>query len=169
MRAEGNPPRAVEHQSLRMAAQTPILATQQLTMEFRGFRALDGINLRIDEGTIHAVIGPNGAGKTTLFNLLSGLLSPSGGRILFGRTDITGQPPHRIADVSPLWTDRVLLNCTPRVQAPRRQHRRGPGARLVTSRSEKGPRCHDTGSTTSRARFRRLTTLAIQARGPNRR
>lgn len=80
-----------------MAGETVILATQGLTMEFRGFRALDGIDLRVDEGTIHAVIGPNGAGKTTLFNLLSGLLSPSGGRILFDGTDITGHAPHQIA------------------------------------------------------------------------
>jgi branched-chain amino acid transport system ATP-binding protein len=80
-----------------MAAQTPILTTQGLTMEFRGFRALDGIDLRVDEGTIHAVIGPNGAGKTTLFNLLSGLLCPSRGRIVFDGADVTGQPPYRIA------------------------------------------------------------------------
>ena len=66
-------------------------------MEFRGFRALDGIDLRVDEGTIHAVIGPNGAGKTTLFNLLSGLLSPSGGRIVFDGADVTGHPPYQIA------------------------------------------------------------------------
>jgi branched-chain amino acid transport system ATP-binding protein len=80
-----------------MAAQTPILATQGLTMEFRGFRALDGIDLRVDAGTIHAVIGPNGAGKTTLFNLLSGLLCPSSGRIVFDGADITGHPPYQIA------------------------------------------------------------------------
>jgi branched-chain amino acid transport system ATP-binding protein len=66
-------------------------------MDFRGFRALDGIDLRVEEGTIHAVIGPNGAGKTTLFNLLSGLLSPTHGRVLFGGADITGHPPHQIA------------------------------------------------------------------------
>jgi branched-chain amino acid transport system ATP-binding protein len=66
-------------------------------MDFRGFRALDGIDLGIAEGTIHAVIGPNGAGKTTLFNLLSGLLPPTHGRVMFGGEDITGHPPHQIA------------------------------------------------------------------------
>jgi branched-chain amino acid transport system ATP-binding protein len=80
-----------------MTGKAAILETHGLTMEFRGFRALDGIDLRVDEGTIHAVIGPNGAGKTTLFNLLSGLLYPSGGRIVFGGADITGHPPHQIA------------------------------------------------------------------------
>lgn len=66
-------------------------------MDFRGFRVLDRVDLGVEEGTIHAVIGPNGAGKTTLFNLLSGLLSPTHGRVLFGGADITGHPPHQIA------------------------------------------------------------------------
>lgn len=66
-------------------------------MDFQGFRALDQVDLRIQEGAIHAIIGPNGAGKTTLFNLLSGFLRPTHGRILFQGDDITGLPPHRIA------------------------------------------------------------------------
>ena len=74
-----------------------ILETRGLTMDFRGFRALHDADLRVQEGTLHAIIGPNGAGKTTLFNLLSGLLSPTRGRILFAGQDITGHPPHRIA------------------------------------------------------------------------
>jgi ABC-type uncharacterized transport system YnjBCD ATPase subunit len=74
-----------------------ILETHGLTMEFRGFRALDGVDLRVEEGEIHAVIGPNGAGKTTLFNLLSGLLRPSGGRVAFDGRDITGLPAHELA------------------------------------------------------------------------
>ncbi|HEX4834925.1 MAG TPA: ABC transporter ATP-binding protein [bacterium] len=74
-----------------------ILETRRLTVEFRGFRALDGVDLRVQEGTIHGVIGPNGAGKTTLFNLLSGLLEPTHGRILFQGKDISGLPPHEIA------------------------------------------------------------------------
>jgi branched-chain amino acid transport system ATP-binding protein len=74
-----------------------ILETQGLTMEFRGFRALDGVDLRVDPGELHAVIGPNGAGKTTLFNLLSGLLRPTAGRIRFDGRDITGLPAHALA------------------------------------------------------------------------
>ncbi len=74
-----------------------ILETRGLTMEFRGFRALDEVDLRVEEGTIHALIGPNGAGKTTLFNLLSGLLTPTRGRVLFAGMEITGHPPHQIA------------------------------------------------------------------------
>ncbi len=74
-----------------------ILETRGLTMEFRGFRALDGVDLHVQEGTIHAIIGPNGAGKTTLFNLLSGLLRPTRGRILFKGRDVTSLPTHEIA------------------------------------------------------------------------
>jgi branched-chain amino acid transport system ATP-binding protein len=74
-----------------------ILETHGLTMEFRGFRALDGIDLRIDAGELHAIIGPNGAGKTTLFNLLSGLLRPTGGRVMFDGREITGLPAHELA------------------------------------------------------------------------
>jgi branched-chain amino acid transport system ATP-binding protein len=80
-----------------MASAAAILETKNLTMDFRGFRALDGLDLRVQEGTIHAVIGPNGAGKTTLFNLLSGLLVPTLGQILFAGQEITGAPPYRIA------------------------------------------------------------------------
>ena len=74
-----------------------ILETHGLTMEFRGFRALGGIDLRIEPGELHAVIGPNGAGKTTLFNLLCGLLRPTAGRIEFGGRDVTGLSPHELA------------------------------------------------------------------------
>ncbi|HLW48354.1 MAG TPA: ABC transporter ATP-binding protein [bacterium] len=74
-----------------------ILETHGLTMDFRGFRALDGIDLRVEPGELRAVIGPNGAGKTTLFNLLSGLLRPSAGRIEFAGRDITGLAAHELA------------------------------------------------------------------------
>lgn len=70
-----------------------ILVTQGLSKEFQGFRAVSAVDLRVTEGTVHALVGPNGAGKTTLFNLLTGFLRPSGGRITFAGHDITGQPP----------------------------------------------------------------------------
>lgn len=74
-----------------------ILSTQDLTKEFQGFRAVAGVSLSVTEGTIHALVGPNGAGKTTLFNLLTGFLTPTAGRIVVGGHDVTGQPPERIA------------------------------------------------------------------------
>lgn len=74
-----------------------ILSTQGLTKEFQGFRAVDEVALSVTEGTVHVLVGPNGAGKTTLFNLLTGFLSPTAGRIVVGGDDVTGQPPERIA------------------------------------------------------------------------
>ena len=67
-----------------------ILETEDLTKEFAGFVAVNGVSLRVKRGTIHALIGPNGAGKTTCFNLLTKFLSPTRGRILFKGNDITG-------------------------------------------------------------------------------
>lgn len=74
-----------------------ILQTQALTKEFKGFVAVDGVNLRVKRGTIHALIGPNGAGKTTCFNLLTKFLSPTSGTILFKGQDITREAPAAIA------------------------------------------------------------------------
>lgn len=74
-----------------------ILEAQGLTKEFRGFRAVDGVTLTVEEGAIHALVGPNGAGKTTLFHLLSGFLKPSAGTILFAGANVTALPPYRLA------------------------------------------------------------------------
>lgn len=84
-------------ENIRCQTAMAILETHALTMDFRGFRALDGVDLRVEPGELRAIIGPNGAGKTTLFNLLSGLLRPTHGRIEFGGRDITGLPPHELA------------------------------------------------------------------------
>jgi branched-chain amino acid transport system ATP-binding protein len=74
-----------------------ILETHDLTKEFKGFVAVDNVNLRVRRGSIHALIGPNGAGKTTCFNLLTKFLTPSAGRILFQGVDITNEKPAAIA------------------------------------------------------------------------
>ncbi len=66
-----------------------MLTLIDLTRRFSGLVAVDGVTMRVAPGTIHAVIGPNGAGKTTLFNLVSGLLPPSAGRIVIEGTDLT--------------------------------------------------------------------------------
>ena len=66
-----------------------IIETRGLTKEFRGFVAVQGVDLKIRRGSIHALIGPNGAGKTTVFNLLTKFLDPSAGQILFNGVDIT--------------------------------------------------------------------------------
>ena len=77
--------------------QSYILETQNLTKDFEGFLAVDGVDLKVREGTIHALIGPNGAGKTTVFNLLTKFLQPSSGKIYFKGEDITAAKPAALA------------------------------------------------------------------------
>jgi branched-chain amino acid transport system ATP-binding protein len=74
-----------------------ILETRALTREFKGFIAVNQVNLQVQRGHIHALIGPNGAGKTTCFNLLTKFLVPSSGQILFNGRDITMLQPAQIA------------------------------------------------------------------------
>ncbi|WP_323751008.1 ABC transporter ATP-binding protein [Marinobacter sp.] len=74
-----------------------ILETRGLVKEFKGFTAVDDVNLKIERGTIHALIGPNGAGKTTVFNLLTKFLTPTRGQLLFNGQDITKKDSASIA------------------------------------------------------------------------
>ena len=74
-----------------------ILETRRLTKEFKGFTAVNDVNLSVERGHIHALIGPNGAGKTTCFNLLTKFLEPTTGTILFNNRDITSAAPAQIA------------------------------------------------------------------------
>jgi len=74
-----------------------ILEAKGLTREFRGFVAVNGVDLSVRAGTIHALIGPNGAGKTTCFNMLTKFLTPTRGSIRFAGRDITGLAPARVA------------------------------------------------------------------------
>ncbi|HEX5128618.1 MAG TPA: ABC transporter ATP-binding protein [Usitatibacter sp.] len=74
-----------------------ILETRGLTKEFKGFVAVDNVDLKVRRGTIHALIGPNGAGKTTTFNLLTKFLPATRGQILFKGEDITRDRPADVA------------------------------------------------------------------------
>jgi branched-chain amino acid transport system ATP-binding protein len=74
-----------------------ILETRELTKEFKGFVAVNGVGLRVKRGAIHALIGPNGAGKTTCFNLLTHFLVPTSGQIFYNGREITGSSPAAIA------------------------------------------------------------------------
>ena len=75
---------------------TPILQIDQLAVAFGGLKAIDNVDLTVNEGEIAAIIGPNGAGKTTFFNCLTGLIEPDSGRIMFEGTDIAGWPADAI-------------------------------------------------------------------------
>ena len=74
-----------------------ILQTRGLVKEFKGFVAVNDVNLQVRRGTIHALIGPNGAGKTTCFNLLTKFLEPTRGSILLEGNDITREKPAQVA------------------------------------------------------------------------
>src|SRR5512135_2513103 len=76
---------------------TPCLLVENLTKNFGGLRAVDGVNLRIGPGERRVLMGPNGAGKTTLFNMISGTYPASEGRLLFYDKDVTSLPPYRRA------------------------------------------------------------------------
>jgi branched-chain amino acid transport system ATP-binding protein len=87
-----------EHEKREASGVTStILETTGLTREFRGFVAVNSVDLKVQTGTIHALIGPNGAGKTTCFNLLTKFLAPSRGTIRFKGRDITGMKPAEVA------------------------------------------------------------------------
>ncbi len=76
-----------------MATATPILATRDLGLDIGGAQIVADVSLEVREGELVGIIGPNGAGKTTLFNLLSGLLTPTAGRVEIDGRDVTDLPP----------------------------------------------------------------------------
>jgi branched-chain amino acid transport system ATP-binding protein len=77
----------------------PFLNIENIVMNFGGLRALDRVSIEVKEGAIQGLIGPNGSGKTTLFNVISGVYKPFTGNIILQDQNITGLPPHRIAEL----------------------------------------------------------------------
>ena len=75
-----------------------LLETKGLTKHFGGLAAVSQLDLYVNRGEIVGLIGPNGAGKTTVFNLITGFLRPTSGKVLFDGHDITGRKPHLIAE-----------------------------------------------------------------------
>ena len=76
---------------------SPLLEAKNLRKVFGGLVAVDDVSIGVQEFSLHSIIGPNGAGKTTLFNMISGVLQPTRGNIIFNGQDITHLPVHRIA------------------------------------------------------------------------
>ncbi len=74
----------------------PFLTVREITMDFGGIRALDGMGLELSQGEVKCIIGPNGCGKSTLFNVISGDLYPTSGQVLFNGDAITGLSPQKI-------------------------------------------------------------------------
>jgi branched-chain amino acid transport system ATP-binding protein len=93
----------------------PLLAARAVVVRFGGLTAVDRVNLEIEPGALVGIIGPNGAGKTTLFNALSGLVTPTAGRLVSGGEDLTGKPAHvfaRAGIARTFQTPRVFAGMT---------------------------------------------------------
>ena len=84
----------------RDAAAPPLsMHADAITIKFGGLTAVRSVDFTIPQQSIVSLIGPNGAGKTTFFNVLTGLYRPTTGRVYLGEREVTGLPPHRIADL----------------------------------------------------------------------
>lgn len=80
-----------------VSEQTTFLEARNLRKEFGGLVAVEDVSISVQKHTTHSIIGPNGAGKTTLFNMISGVLRPTRGSVIFNGKDITHLPVHKIA------------------------------------------------------------------------
>ena len=76
-----------------------VLETREISVAFGGVRAVNDVDLDVRQGQILGIIGPNGAGKTTVFDIISGFVTPTGGRVLLGGDDVTDLPPDRRAEL----------------------------------------------------------------------
>ncbi|GAA1814640.1 ABC transporter ATP-binding protein [Luedemannella flava] len=81
------------------AAVQPALQAEQIKVQFGGLIAVNGVDFTVPKGGVVSLIGPNGAGKTTFFNALTGLYKLAAGRVVLSGRDITGLPPHKVADL----------------------------------------------------------------------
>jgi len=86
----------------------PMLQVKEVTKAFGGIIALNRISFDLHQGEILGIIGPNGSGKTTVVNCITGFVKVSSGHILFRGKDITGMPPHRIADMGVTRTFQIM-------------------------------------------------------------
>ena len=117
----------------------PILAVEALTKRFGGLTVLDRVMLEVAPGQIHGVIGPNGAGKTTLFNVINGIYTTSGGRVVFRGRNVTNSSLSRIAklglgrtfQVPRVFNEMSLLDNMLVPTIPRRLPRRTAEARAL--------------------------------------
>src|SRR6266851_4512876 len=100
------------------AAEGSISYLENVTVDFDGFKALNGLNFFMDYKELRVVIGPNGAGKTTLLDVISGKVQPTAGRVIFGRnTDLVGRRENEIASLGvgrKFQTPSIFANLTVR-------------------------------------------------------
>ena len=86
----------------------PILKIEEVTKALGGILALNRVSFELKEGEILGIIGPNGSGKTTIVNCITGFIRATSGKIFFRGKDITGKPPHKIADMGVTRTFQIM-------------------------------------------------------------
>ena len=86
----------------------PILSLDYVSKMFGGVRALTNVSFDVFPGDVLGIIGPNGSGKTTIVNCITGFIKPSSGKVFFRGKNITGRPPHKIADMGVTRTFQVM-------------------------------------------------------------
>ncbi len=86
----------------------PVLQIDDISKSFGGVHALENISFDVFPGDVLGIIGPNGSGKTTIVNCITGFVKPSSGRIFFNNQDITGRPPHKVADLGVTRTFQIM-------------------------------------------------------------
>lgn len=94
-----------------------LLEVRGLSKSFGGLAAVESFDMNVDKGEVVGLIGPNGAGKSTFFNLITGVLRPTSGHVLYEGLDISGKPPHKVAalgigrtfQLNPLFADFTVL------------------------------------------------------------
>ncbi|MES3036524.1 MAG: ABC transporter ATP-binding protein [Bdellovibrionota bacterium] len=74
-----------------------MIKIENVTMQFGGLKAVDSLSFYVPKGSLFGLIGPNGAGKTTAFNVLTGVYTPTSGKVIFNGEDITGKKPYQIS------------------------------------------------------------------------
>jgi len=108
----------------------PILQVKEVTKTFGGIIALNRVSFEVNSGEILGIIGPNGSGKTTIVNCITGFIKATSGRVYFHGKEITGKPPHKIADLGvtrtfqimrpyyslPAYKNLVIPLCSPRAR-----------------------------------------------------
>jgi ABC-type branched-subunit amino acid transport system ATPase component len=91
-----------------MSVRGDALIVRDLTKDFAGLRAVDGVSFAVQPGEILGLIGPNGSGKTTTINVITGLLHITSGSVYLGSLDMTGWPPHKIAKAGLARTFQIV-------------------------------------------------------------
>ena len=86
----------------------PILQVKELSKAFGGVQALLNVSFHVNDGDVFGIIGPNGSGKTTLVNCITGFVKRDSGQVFFRGKDISGRPPHKIADLGITRTFQIM-------------------------------------------------------------